>query len=75
MTSQPKPGGYWDRQDLAEAIRANVGIHDLLRQIADQAPRSIQIQSLVREAAHHLHDQQRALRDIDLRWTDYRRAR
>jgi len=75
MTSLPKPGGYWDRQDLAEAIRCNVALNDRLRQIAEAAPRSIVIQSLVREAAHSLHDQQRALRDIDARWVNQRRDR
>lgn len=75
MATKPQPGGYWDRQDLNEAIRVNGGLREALKALAAECPNHIRVQILIRDAALLLGDQQRALRDIESRWAEARRTK
>lgn len=75
MATKPQPGGYWDRQDLNEAIRVNGGLREALKALAAECPNHIRVQVLIRDAALLLGDQQRALRDIEARWAETRRTK
>jgi hypothetical protein len=74
MSDKPRPGGNWDRQDLTVAIRANERLRVCLREIADELPRALRVQALLREAALTLAEQQQALRDMQVRWLDWRKT-
>lgn len=73
MGKRPQPGGYFDRQDLNEAIRANGSLRAALKALAAECPHQVRVQVVIRDAALVLGDQQRALRDIEARWAESRR--
>ena len=75
MGTRPQPGGYFDRQDLNEAIRINCGLREALKALAALCPAQVRVQMTIRDAAFLLADQQRALHDMEARWSDARKTK
>lgn len=75
MSQLPKPGGNWDRQDLNRAIRANEGIRTALDRLAELVPHSVAGQAAALQAALLAGEQLQALRDMEMRWWEWRRRR